>query len=112
MSRRFAWHLGQPAQKHTSGCAYFVSLPLVGVPPILPSRWSIPRGGTPYPLRSRGSEFNELAPHMPERLDAPRLAASRQRRGCRSPPTLKGMARHGAPCSAPPKQHRKGFFRS
>lgn len=95
------------AQKHTSGFA-----PLVGVPPMLLCRWTILPGGTPYPLRSRGSEFNQLAPHTPGRLDAPRLGARRQRRGCRSPPTLKGMARHASQRPAPPETNRKPVFRS
>jgi len=94
-------------QKHTSGFA-----PLVGVPAMLsPALHQLRCAGTPYPLRSRGSEFNELAPHTPERLDAPRLAARRQRRGARAPPTLKSMARHGSLCYAPPKTNRKRVFR-
>jgi hypothetical protein len=96
-----------PAQKHTSGFA-----PLVGVPPILLCRWSIPLGGTPYPLRSRGSEFNQLAPHTPWRLDAPRLGARRQRRGCRSPPTLNSMAQHACQRPAPSPTNHKPVFRS
>ena len=52
-------------------------------------------GGTAYPLHSRGSEFNQLAPHTPERLIAPRAAVSRQHRLSRAPPVLDGMARHG-----------------
>ena len=95
------------AQKPTSGFA-----PLVGVPAMLsPALHQLRCAGTPYPLRSRGSEFNELAPHTPERLDAPRLAARRQRRGARAPPTLKSMARHGSLCYAPPKTNRKRVFR-
>lgn len=105
MNLFFALHLGRTAQKPTSGFA-----PLVGVPPMLLCRWSIPPGGTPYPLRSRGSEFNQLAPHMPGRLDAPRLGARRQRRGCRSPPTLKGMAQHASQRPAPPETNRKCIF--
>jgi hypothetical protein len=101
------------AQKHTSGfvplCECFA---FAGVPPILLGRWSIPPGGTPYPLRSRGSEFNQLAPHMPGRLDAPRFPARRQRRGCRSPPTLKSMAQHACQRPAPPQPNRKPVFRS
>ncbi len=102
----FALHPVRTAQKHTSGFA-----PLVGVPPILLCRWSIPLGGTPYPLRSRGSEFNQLAPHMPGRLDAPRSGARRQRRGGRSPPTLKGMAQHASQRPAPPQTNRKCISR-
>ena len=70
--------------------------PFAGVPPVrrLPvSR--VEAGGTPYPLQRRGSEFNQLAPHTPERLIAPRSAVSRQHRLPRAPPVLDGMARHG-----------------
>jgi len=70
--------------------------PFAGVPPVrrLPvSR--VEAGGTPYPLRSKGSEFNQLAPHAPERLIAPRSAVPRQHRLPRAPPVLEGMARHG-----------------
>ena len=95
------------AQKPTSG---FV--PLVGVPPVGQRLAACQlAGGTPDPLRSRGGEFNELAPHTPERLRAPRFAVAHQRRGCRSPPTLTGMARHALPCYAPPKRNRKYIFR-
>ena len=52
-------------------------------------------GGTDYPQRSRGSEFNPLAPHVPERLNAPRLYVARHHRWSRAPPLLKGIARHG-----------------
>ena len=106
MSLPYTWRSCCTAQKHTSGFA-----PLVGVPPILLGRWSIPPGGTPYPLRSRGSEFNQLAPHTPGRLDAPRSGARRQRRGCRSPPTLKGMAQHACQRPTSPKPNHKGIFR-
>lgn len=93
------------AQKQTSGFA-----PLVGVPPSLHGSWSIPPGGTPYPLRSRGSEFNQLAPHTPGRLDAPRSEARRQRRGCRSPPSLKGMTQHASQRPAPHQRSASAFF--
>ena len=105
MNLFFALQSCRTAQKHTSGFA-----PLVGVPPMLLGRWSIPPGGTPYPLRSRGSEFNQLAPHTPGRLDAPRLRARRQRQGCRSPPTLKGMAQHACQRPAPPETNRQCIF--
>lgn len=109
MNPVFALYLRRTAQKHTSGFA-----PLAGVPPILLCRWTIPPGGTPYPHAcgaSRGSEFNELAPHTPEGLRAPRFAAAHQHRRSRSPPTLKGIARHGSPCCAPPKANRQHVFR-
>ena len=107
MTLSYLIRLCSAGQKHTSGFA-----PLVGVPPIGQRLAACQlAGGAPYPLRSRGSEFNELAPHTPERLDAPRLAARRQRRGARAPPTLKGMARHGFPCYAPPKTNHKRIFR-
>jgi hypothetical protein len=70
--------------------------PFAGVPPVrrLPvSR--VEAGGTPYPLRSTGSEFDQLAPHTPERLSATRSVMSRQHRLSRAPPVLDGMARHG-----------------
>jgi len=89
MSLSYAWRSRRTAQKHTSGFA----APLVGVPPAnTHAARRCRNGGTPYPLRSRGSEFNELAPHTPEGLCAPRFAAAHQRRGSRDPPTLKGMA--------------------
>lgn len=76
---------------------------LAGVPPVGQRLAACQlAGGTPYPLRSRGSEFNELAPHAPEGLGAPRFAASHQHRRSRDPPMLKGMAHHGSPCRAPP----------
>ena len=107
MSRFFALQARRTAQKQTSGFA-----PLVGVPPV-GQRLAACRlaGGTPYPLRSRGSEFNQLAPYTPGRLSAPRFAAARQRRGGRSPPTLKSMAQPGSPRSAPAKLNRQPGFR-
>ena len=81
--------------------------PIAGVPPVL--HHHVDRsaaGGTPNPqacAASRGSEFNQLAPHAPEWLDAPRFRAHRQRRAGRGPPPLKGMARHGLPCPTRPK---------
>ena len=70
--------------------------PIAGVPPVrrLPAH-EVEAGGTPYPLQRKGSEFNQLAPHAPERLIAPRSAMSRQHRLSRAPPVLDGMARHG-----------------
>lgn len=67
-----------------------------GVPPVgrLPGS-RMEAGGTPYPLPRRGSEFNQLAPHTPEGLIAPRSAVSRQHRLPRAPPVLESMARHG-----------------
>lgn len=59
--------------------------------------------GTPYPLRSRGSKFNKLAPQMPERLSASRLCETRQHRYGRAPPVLKYMARHGYDAPSCPK---------
>lgn len=78
-----ALHSHSTAQKHTHGFA-----PRVGVPPGGIDHLSGRMGGTPYPRAcgaSRGSEFNQLAPHTPGRLDAPCSGARRQRRGCRSP---------------------------
>ena len=107
MSLPYTWESGCTAQKQTSGFA-----PLVGVPPVGQRLAACQlAGGTPYPLRSRGSEFNELAPHMPEGLGAPRFAAAHQRRGSRDPPTLTGMAQHGCPCCAPPKPNHKTDIR-
>ena len=78
--------------------------PIAGVPPVLHRHVDrSAAGGTPNPLHRRGSEFNQLAPHAPERLDAPRRSAHRQRRAGRGPPPLKSMARHGLPCPARPK---------
>lgn len=96
---------------HVAQCAASGFAPLAGVPPILLCRWSIPPGGTPYPVQRTGSEFNELAPHTPERLRAPRFAVAHQHRWSRSPPTLKGMAYHGLPCYAPQKANRQCVFR-
>lgn len=70
--------------------------PIAGVPPVgrLPAH-EVEAGGTPYPLHRKGSEFNQLAPHAPERLIAPCSAVSRQHRLPCAPPVLDGMARHG-----------------
>lgn len=69
--------------------------PLAGVPACdTPDGRRLRRAGTPHPLRSRGGEFNKLAPHTPEGLDAPSLTGWRQRRRPRGPPSLKRMARH------------------
>jgi hypothetical protein len=69
--------------------------PFAGVPPVLHRDVAyLAVSGTPYPLQRRGSEFNELAPHTPEGLVAPRLRVSRQQRSSRAPPMLRGMARH------------------
>lgn len=85
---------------------------LAGVPPVGQRLAACQlASGTPYPLRSRGSEFNELAPQAPEGLGAPCFAASHQHRRSRSPPMLKGMAHHGFPCGAPPKANDGGVFR-
>jgi hypothetical protein len=65
-------------------------VPPVGRSPVS----SIGTGGTVYPLIFRGSEFNTLAPHMPERLSASRSAMTRQHRWSRAPPLLEAMARH------------------
>ena len=65
-------------------------VPPVGRSPIS----SIGTGGTVYPQRSRGSEFNALAPHVPERLIASRSAMMRQHRWSRAPPLLESIARH------------------
>jgi hypothetical protein len=106
MKSFFALHLGRTAQKHTSGFA-----PLVGVPAMKsPARYQLRCAGTPYPVQRTGSEFNQLAPHMPGGLDAPRLGAHRQRQGCRSPPMLKGMAQHASQRPAPPEMNRKCIF--
>ena len=68
----------------------FVPVPPVGRLPVS----NMGTGGTVYPQRSRGSKFNQLAPHMPERLIAPRSAMTRQHRWSRAPPLLEAMARH------------------
>ena len=65
-------------------------VPPVGRSPIS----SIGTGGTVYPQRSRGSEFNALAPQMPERLIATRPTVSRQHQMSRAPPMLESMACH------------------
>jgi Arc/MetJ-type ribon-helix-helix transcriptional regulator len=49
---------------------------------------------------------------MPGRLEAPRTGARRQHRGCRSPPTLKGMAQHASPRPAPQETMQSHYFRS
>ena len=106
MKSFFALQARRTAQKHTSGFA-----PLVGVPAMKsPARYQLRCAGTPYPVQRTGSEFNQLAPHMPGRLDAPRSGAQRQRRGGRSPPALKGMAQHASQRPAPPETNRKCFF--
>ncbi len=70
--------------------------PLAGVPAYdTPLLRQLRCAGTPDPLRSRGGEFNKLAPQMPEGLDAPSLTGCRQRRCTRGPPSLRGMARQG-----------------
>jgi hypothetical protein len=70
--------------------------PFAGVPPVLHRAAAyLAVSGTPYPLRSKGSEFNQLAPHTPERLGAQRLHVARHHRLPRAPPVLDGMARHG-----------------
>ena len=87
--------------------------PIAGVPPAAHlSTRSCRTGGTPNPLPRRGSEFNQLAPHTPGRLEAPRTGARRQHRGCRSPPTLKGMAQHASPHPAPHETEQRHVFRS
>ena len=77
---------------HTSmaNAGTFARVPPVGRSPVS----SIGTGGTPYPLSHRGSKFNQLAPHMPERLIATRSAVSRQHRRSRAPPLLECMVRH------------------
>ena len=68
----------------------------VPVPPVpILDTGKRPTGGTVYPQRSRGSKFNQLAPHMPERLIASRSAMTRQHPLSRAPPMLEAMARHG-----------------
>ena len=69
----------------------FVPVPPVGRLPVS----SVGTGGTVYPQRSRGSKFNQLAPHVPERLIAPRSAMTRQQQWSRAPPLLEAMASHG-----------------
>ena len=69
--------------------------PIAGIPPV--GRLLISSedaGGIPNPLPGRGCKFNQLAPHTPERLDAPRVAMTRQHRMARGPPLLASMARH------------------
>jgi len=108
MSLSYALQSRRTAQKHTSGFA-----PLVGVPAMVsPALCQLRCAGTPYPVQRTGSEFNQLAPHTPEGLGAARLCARRQRRGARAPPTLKGMARHGSPCHAPPQANHSPDFSS
>jgi hypothetical protein len=68
----------------------FASVPPVGRLPVS----GMDAGGTVYPQRSRGSKFNQLAPHVPERLIAPRSAMTRQHRLPRAPPMLEAMASH------------------
>jgi hypothetical protein len=78
--------------RHTSmtNAGSFARVPPVGRLPVS----MMETGGTPYPLSHRGSEFNQLAPHMPERLIATRSAVSRQHRRSRAPPMLECVARH------------------
>ena len=68
----------------------FVPVPPVGRLPVS----GMDAGGTVYPQRSRGSKFNQLAPHVPEGLIAPRSAMTRQQRWSRAPPLLEAMASH------------------
>jgi len=79
--------------RHTSiaNACTFAPVPPVGRLPVS----ILDTGGTVYPLIFRGSEFNALAPHMPERLIAPRSAVSRQHQLSRAPPMLESIARHG-----------------
>lgn len=84
MSLVLRWRKTDAAAFHAIGFA-----PIAGVPPV--RRRPVSRmdsGGTPYPLRSKGSEFNQLAPHAPEGLIAPRSAVARQQRSPRAPPLL------------------------
>jgi len=84
--------------QYANACAFdAIGLaPIADVPPVRRQPVSgEDAGGTPNPLHSRGCEFNQLAPHTPEGLDAPRLHVSRQHRMARGPPLLAGMARHG-----------------
>jgi hypothetical protein len=69
----------------------FVPVPPVGRLPVS----GLDAGGTVYPQRSRGSKFNQLAPHVPEGLIAPRSAMTRQQQWSRAPPLLEAMASHG-----------------
>jgi hypothetical protein len=103
----FALQEAGDAQRQASGLE-----PLAGVPahPIgMTRRTGAPEH--PYPLRRRGSEFNQLAPHPPGRLRAPRSGAAHQRRGSRDPPPLKSMAQPGQPCAAPPRPYHQPVFR-
>ncbi len=68
----------------------FAPVPPVGRSPVS----SMGTGGTVYPLSYRGSEFNALAPQMPERLIATRFAVSHQHQMSRAPPLLESIARH------------------
>ena len=79
--------------RHTNiaNASTFAPVPPVGRLPVS----NVGTGGTVYPLIFRGSEFNALAPHMPERLIAPRSAVSRQHQLSRAPPMLENIARHG-----------------
>lgn len=69
----------------------FVPVPPVGRLPIS----DVDVGGTVYPQQRWGSKFNQLAPHVPERLIASRFAMSRQQQWSRAPPLLEAMASHG-----------------
>ena len=78
--------------RHTNiaNAGTFAPVPPVGRLPVS----SVRTGGTDYPLIFRGSEFNALAPHMPERLIATCSAVSRQHPLVRAPPLLESRARH------------------
>jgi hypothetical protein len=77
-----------PARMANAGTV--ASVPPVGRLPVS----SMGTGGTVYPQRSRGSKFNQLAPHTPERLIASRSAMTRQHPLSRAPPLLEAMACH------------------
>jgi hypothetical protein len=81
-----------PCVRHTNiaNAGTFAPVPPVGRSPVP----SMGTGGTVYPLSYRGSEFNALAPHMPERLIATHPTVSRQHRLSRAPPMLESITRH------------------
>jgi hypothetical protein len=79
--------------RHTNiaNAGSFAPVPPVGRLPVS----SVGTGGTVYPLIFRGSEFNALAPQMPERLIVTRFTVSRQHQLARAPPMLESIAHHG-----------------
>ena len=79
-----------PCPARTAIAGAVAPVPPVGRSPVS----TMGTGGTVYPLIFRGSEFNALAPHMPERLIATRFTVSRQHHMSRAPPSLESIAHH------------------